>query len=122
MNEHTPTRGNGQGSPYQSAVLTDLCYRFVRPLLGELAVKMDRRLVQTFFDLLLVIVIHRPRSVSSGLSAGSGRRTGRNQTDQQLVAQPGLKLEGGGGLPVAASGPGHRSALEPSRRCFCDLG
>jgi hypothetical protein len=79
MDEHTATRRNGQGSPYQSEVLTDLCYRFVRPLLGELAVKMDRRLVQTFFDLLLVIVMHRHRnqglllSELGGFLLGAGR-------------------------------------------------
>ncbi len=79
MDKHTATQRNGQGSGYQSAVLTDLCYRFVRPLLKELAVKMDRRLVQTFFDLLLVIVMHRHRnhglllSELGGFLLGAGR-------------------------------------------------
>jgi hypothetical protein len=46
--------------------------RFVRPLLQELAAEMDRRLVQTFLDLLLVIVMHRHRNHGLVLSELGG--------------------------------------------------
>jgi hypothetical protein len=72
MDEHTGTYRIGQGSRHQSEVLADLCYRFVRPLLRELAAKMDRRLVQTFLDLLLVIVMHRHRNQGLLLSELGG--------------------------------------------------
>jgi Transposase DDE domain len=72
MNEHTGTLRIGQGSRQQSEVLADLCYRFVRPFLRELATNMDRRLVQTFLDLLLVIVMHRHRNQGLLLSELGG--------------------------------------------------
>jgi len=62
MSKHTTKYGSGQDSRQQSEVLADLCYRFVRPLLQEMYKKMDRRLVQTFLDLLMVIVTHRHRN------------------------------------------------------------
>jgi hypothetical protein len=43
-------------------VLVDQCYAFLAPLLRELHHGLDRRLVQTFLDLVLVIVLHRHRS------------------------------------------------------------
>ena len=39
-----------------------MCYQFVQPLLKQLNTKLDRRLVQTFLDLMLVIVMHRHRN------------------------------------------------------------
>jgi hypothetical protein len=62
MEKDTGNRRGGQGSRHQSEVLADLCYRFVRPLLEGLHTRLDRRLVQTFLDLLLVIVMHRHRN------------------------------------------------------------
>lgn len=62
MEKHTAKQPVGQGSALQSQVLSDLCYRFIRPLLGDLATRMDRRLVQTFLDLLQVIVVNRHRN------------------------------------------------------------
>jgi Transposase DDE domain len=61
MNEHTATPGQGQVSRHQSEVFAELCYRFVRPLLLELNAHMDRRLVHTLLDLLVVMVMHRHR-------------------------------------------------------------
>ena len=72
MEKHTGKRPSGQGSLYQSEVLAGLCYRFVRPLLRDLAIRMDRRLVQTFLDLLLVIIIHRHRNQGLLLSELGG--------------------------------------------------
>jgi hypothetical protein len=39
--------------------LADACYAFLKPLLVELNRRMDRRLVQTFLGMVMVIVIHR---------------------------------------------------------------
>lgn len=38
------------------------CWRFLRPLLAELQKQLDRRLVKTVLDLVLVIVMHRHRN------------------------------------------------------------
>jgi hypothetical protein len=46
MKENTTRLFSGQGSEQQSAVLSDMCYRFVAPLLNRLYAKLDRRLVQ----------------------------------------------------------------------------
>jgi hypothetical protein len=42
--------------------LEDACWRFTQPVLEQLHVRMDRRLVKTFLDLVLVILIHRHRN------------------------------------------------------------
>lgn len=62
MDKHTRNRSKEQEGRQQAEVVTDLCYRFVQPLLHKLYQKLDRRLVQTLFDLLLVIVVHRHRN------------------------------------------------------------
>lgn len=62
MDKHTRNRPKEQEGRHQAEVVTDLCYRFVQPLLKRLDQKLDRRLVQTFFDLLLAILIHRHRN------------------------------------------------------------
>lgn len=62
MSEHTCKFQTDQEKRQQSEVVADLCYRFVRPLLENLYRKLDRRLVQTLLDLLMVIVIHRHRN------------------------------------------------------------
>ena len=61
MVKHTEPDMPGQASAQQAEVLSELCYRFVRPVLGRLSQELDRRLVQTLLDLLQVIVIHRHR-------------------------------------------------------------
>jgi hypothetical protein len=72
MKEHNREPLGGQGSRNQAEVMADLCYRFVRPLLRELAAQMDRRLVQTFLDMLMVIVMHRHRNQGLLLSELGG--------------------------------------------------
>lgn len=72
MNEHTAKLTKGQVNRRQSEVLAGLCYRFVRPLLRGMQVKMDRRLVHTFLDLLAVIVMHRHRNQGLLLSELGG--------------------------------------------------
>jgi len=61
MAQHRENRACGQGSAHQAEVLSQLCYVFVRPVLGRLHQQLDRRLVQTLLDLLQVIVMHRHR-------------------------------------------------------------
>jgi hypothetical protein len=72
MEKHTAKPWSGQGSGYHTEVMVELCYRFVRSLLGDLHAQMDRRLVQTFLDLLLVIVMHRHRNAGLLLSEMGG--------------------------------------------------
>ena len=42
--------------------LEDACWKFSQPLLEQLHRRLDRRLVKTFLDLVLVILIHRHRN------------------------------------------------------------
>lgn len=62
MSEHKPNTRKDQEQRQQAEVVADLCYRFVKPLLASLYGKLDRRLVQTLLDLLMVILIHRHRN------------------------------------------------------------
>jgi len=72
MKKDTTSSFSGQGSEQQSDVLSDLCYRFVQPLLKRLHEKLDRRLIQTFLDLMRVIVMHRHRNQGLLLSELGG--------------------------------------------------
>jgi Transposase DDE domain len=62
MNQDTPSAGALQGSREVSQSLVGHCFEFVVPLLRELNQRLDRRLVQTVLDLILVIVMHRHRN------------------------------------------------------------
>jgi len=73
MRKHTSNAQKDQEERQQSEVLTDLCYRFVEPLLKELNRKLDRRLVQTLLDLMIVIVMHRHRNHGLLLSELGGQ-------------------------------------------------
>lgn len=42
--------------------LENRCWEYLKPVLGELHKKVDRRLVKTFLDLVLVILMHRHRN------------------------------------------------------------
>lgn len=53
---------NQQEPIYQSHVLSDRCYYFLRPILEELHTLLDRRLVNTFLQLVLVLLMHRHRN------------------------------------------------------------
>jgi hypothetical protein len=68
-----------QGSQGASEILTHRCYLFVSPLLSQLNQVLDRRLVQTFFDLLLVILIHRHRNQGLLLSELGGHLLGADR-------------------------------------------
>ncbi len=62
MNQDTPSTGAVQGSREVSQILVRQCFEFVVPLLRVLHQRLDRRLVQTVLDLILVIVMHRHRN------------------------------------------------------------
>jgi hypothetical protein len=50
-----------QVSEYEAEVLSQRCWLFLRPFLEQLMRKLDRRLVKTGLDLIMVILIHRHR-------------------------------------------------------------
>lgn len=62
MNEDNRTLQKKQESKHRSAYLADCCYIHLKALLVQLKVGMDRRLVQTFLSLVMVILIHRHRN------------------------------------------------------------
>ncbi len=76
MKKDTSCLESGQGSKQQSEVLGGMCYRFVQPLLKRLYEELDRRLVQTLLDLIMVIVIHRHRNHGLLLSELGGHLLG----------------------------------------------
>ncbi len=57
-----------QEATYESQVLSERCYVFLHPLLSQLAQQIDRRLVQTFLDLVMIILIQRHRQQGLVLS------------------------------------------------------
>ena len=68
-----------QGSPWASRFLSDRLYEFTKPVLQGLSRSLDRRLVQTFFDLLMVILIQRHRSQGLWLSELGGHLLGMDR-------------------------------------------
>jgi len=72
MCEDTRTSRKKQESKHRSAYIADRCYLHLKGLLGQLKVGMDRRLVQTFLSLVMVILIHRHRNQGLLLSELGG--------------------------------------------------
>jgi hypothetical protein len=68
-----------QGSIGASKILTDRLYHFAAPILRQLMENMDRRLVKTFFDLLVVIIILRHRNQGLLLTELGGQLLGMDQ-------------------------------------------
>ena len=59
-------KGTSKGEKAQEGrELENRCWEYLKPLLEELHKKVDRRLVKTLLDLVLVILMHRNRN--SGL-------------------------------------------------------
>jgi hypothetical protein len=79
MAQHKEKGVSGQASVHQAEVFSQLCYAFVRPVLGRLCQTLDRRLVQTLLDLLQVIVLHRHRQQGLVLSELGGHLCGPAQ-------------------------------------------
>jgi len=70
---NVPKTQDGSSS---SELCTHQLYEFVRPLLEQLMQRLDRRLVQTFLDLLIVMVLHRERHHGLWLSELGGHLMG----------------------------------------------
>jgi hypothetical protein len=79
MNKGTVKGEKGQGSAESSQLLSDKLYEFMKPVLEGLAQRLDRRLVQTFFDLLIVILMHRHRNNGLLLSELGGELLGMDR-------------------------------------------
>ncbi len=79
MNKRTFKSQKQQGSQGASEQLTHQCFLFVAPFLAQLHRILDRRLVQTWFDLLVVILIHRHRNQGLLLSELGGHLLGNDR-------------------------------------------
>jgi hypothetical protein len=56
-------KGTGKGEKAQEGrALENQCWEYMKPLLEELHKKIDRRLVKTLLDLVLVVLLHRHRN------------------------------------------------------------
>lgn len=64
MNKSTSKREKAQ----EGREMENRCWRYLKPLLEELHRKVDRRLVKTLLDLVLVILMHRNRNTGLLLS------------------------------------------------------
>jgi hypothetical protein len=94
MKKDTPTGRERQGSRVQSEVVGGMCYQFVKPLLQRLNEKLDRRLVKTMLDMMMVIIMHRHRnhglvlSELGGYLLGPGRAPAGTKRINNLIASP----------------------------------
>src|SRR5512141_1311311 len=79
MIQHTPVDSQIQGSGAASRWLTQQCFQFLTPVLRDLQRVLDRRLVQTVLDLVLVIVMHRHRNTGLVLSELGGQLLGAHR-------------------------------------------
>lgn len=79
MEEDSLKNGKRQGSARARKELTDRLYGYARPILERLSQQLDRRLVQTFLDLLLVIIIQRHRNQGLLLSELGGQLLGMDR-------------------------------------------
>ena len=99
MKDDTTKAGEGQASERAAAVISGMCYGYVKPFLKALNEKLDRRLVKTFIDLMLVIVIFRNRhqglllSELGGQLMGGGRATAGTKRIHNLIASSGWKAQ-----------------------------
>ena len=77
--------------------LENRCWKYLKPLLEELHQKVDRRLVKTLLDLVLVILMHRHRNNGLLLSElgdhllGGERRASGSKTDCEFAPFPPLE-------------------------------
>jgi hypothetical protein len=76
MLKHTVNEEQRQESGRKSSDLTDLCAGFLTPLMMRLNKRLDRRLVNTLRDLVMVIVIHRHRNQALLMSELGGELLG----------------------------------------------
>lgn len=99
MQEGTAKKGKRQGSSVASEQLTHQIYLFTQSLLRQLAQQVDRRLVQTFLDLMMVVVMHRHRnhglllSELGGYLLGMERAPAGTKRISNLLHSPSWKAE-----------------------------
>ena len=99
MKNDTTKERKGQASERNSEVISGMCYQFVKPLLKGMHERLDRRLVKTFIDLMLVIVILRNRhqglllSELGGQLLGGGRAPAGTKRIHNLMASGGWKAQ-----------------------------
>lgn len=79
MNKGTLKGEKWQGSEGASEIPTERLYGFAKPVLEELARRLDQRLGQTFLDLLILIVMHRHRNQGLLLSELGGQLLGMDR-------------------------------------------
>ena len=72
MDKLTQNLQKGQGFSIYSAYLGDRVYEFLLSLLVELDAYLDRRLVETFLGLVMVLITHRHRNMGLLLSELGG--------------------------------------------------
>ena len=76
MNQDTAGVASAQASDEASQLLARPCYEFLLPCWRDLNRRLDRRLVQTLLDLILVIVMQRHRNHGLVLSEFGGHLLG----------------------------------------------
>ena len=76
MLKDTTREKEKQEAGEKSREVMDLCVRFLEPLLKRLNQGMDRRLVNTLRDLVMIIVIHRHRNQGLVMSELGGELVG----------------------------------------------
>jgi hypothetical protein len=72
MYKHNRLSAEVQGYQTQARLVADLCYQFLKPLLSQLNQGLDRRLVHTFLETILVLIAHRHRNQGLVLSELGG--------------------------------------------------
>jgi hypothetical protein len=73
MDKRTSIGTKRHGSKGEAEILTHRCYLYLQPILEALNRKLDRRLVNTFLELVLVLVINRHRNQGMLLSELGGQ-------------------------------------------------
>lgn len=79
MVNRTPKPAAAQVAEYESEVLSQRCFVFLRPFLAQLLGQLDRRLVKTCLDLVMLVLIHRHRQTGLLMSELGDHLLGANQ-------------------------------------------
>ena len=72
MYKHNQLSPEAQEHQVEAQLVSDLCYAFLKPLLTQLNQGLDRRLVCTFLQTILVLLAHRHRNQGLVLSELGG--------------------------------------------------
>lgn len=72
MYKHSQLSDEVQEHRTQSRLVTELCFTFLKPLLRQLNEELDRRLVHTFLQTILALIVHRHRNQGLVLSELGG--------------------------------------------------